>query len=61
MRKFIMGAAALVGLMASSSNAFAQHNRNVIRNSGNGVGNTIVARNVGYPQPQEDCKVVCSL
>src|SRR5262249_47025071 len=45
MRRFIVSAAALVGLLAASGSASAQHNKNVIVNSGNGVNNTVVARN----------------
>jgi hypothetical protein len=45
MRKFIIGAAALIGLAASTQTASAQHNRNVISNSGNGINNTVIARN----------------
>lgn len=42
MRRLILTAAALVGLASTAS---AQPNRNVIRDSGNGANNTIVARN----------------
>ena len=46
MRKFIFGlAAAVIGIVATSSTASAQHNRTVINNSGNGIGNTIGVRN----------------
>lgn len=38
---------AVLGLFASASTASAQHNRNVIGNSGNGINNTIVAQNRG--------------
>ena len=52
MRKLIVGAAALLGLFASTSTASAQHHkRNVIAGSGNGAGNTVVARSHGGPVP----------
>jgi hypothetical protein len=47
MRRLVLGAAALVGLVAAESTASAQPNRNVIRNSGNGANNTIIAKNGG--------------
>lgn len=45
MRRLTIAAAALTGLAVSASSASAQHYRNVIRNSGNGSNNAIIARN----------------
>jgi len=53
MRKFLLGVAvSAIALVATAQSASAQHKRNVIVNSGNGVGNTIVAKNSGgFPIP----------
>ena len=53
MRKFLLGVAvSAIALVATAQSASAQHKRNVIVNSGNGVGNTIVAKNSGgFPSP----------
>jgi len=45
MRRLVLTAAAVVGLAFTASTASAQVSRNVIRDSGNGANNTIIARN----------------
>jgi len=45
MRRLVLTAAAVVGLAFTASTASAQVSRNVIRDSGNGSNNTIIARN----------------
>ena len=45
MRRFALCAAAVVGLAFTAPTASAQFNRNVIRDSGNGANNTIIATN----------------